>query len=232
MGLMRLEILDAKGGVCLYEKVWKWSGVSRPEGLCKLVLTFYQISKEIGDTGEVSQVLFEPPDKVVSGSKLVNNASGFGSQGKGVGGTAKGGSGAQRGANRYIGSLKGGRQSNRNQQPNIRLASSRNATTIAAIFHEVGDDLNVVKNLSKAILNDFENMFGQKMKDSRGAIDEAAEDERKTKDIMEMFTGFDSMAEAAASRYNQQISPAEKNKDEESEDDQESREFIPITINV
>lgn len=49
--LLRVNILEAKGGVCLFEKLWRWSGISRPEGICKLVLTFYQISRDIGEGG-------------------------------------------------------------------------------------------------------------------------------------------------------------------------------------
>lgn len=49
--LLRLNICDAKTGICIFEKIWSWSGTSVSEGICKLVLTFHKISKEIGDNG-------------------------------------------------------------------------------------------------------------------------------------------------------------------------------------
>eukprot|EP01111_Echinosteliopsis_oligospora_P001440 TRINITY_DN1217_c0_g1_i1.p1 TRINITY_DN1217_c0_g1~~TRINITY_DN1217_c0_g1_i1.p1 ORF type:complete len:170 (-),score=44.19 TRINITY_DN1217_c0_g1_i1:68-577(-) len=71
--VMRLNISDAKTGTCIYEKVWMWNGTSVGEGICKLVQTFHQISKELGDTGEVAGVLFEIPEV---GSRISMNGQG------------------------------------------------------------------------------------------------------------------------------------------------------------
>ncbi|KAM9965081.1 hypothetical protein ACTFIW_004882 [Dictyostelium discoideum] len=61
MSLLRLNVCDSVTGICFYEKIWKWSGTSIAEGICKLVLTFHKLSNEVGDTGEVKGVLFEAP---------------------------------------------------------------------------------------------------------------------------------------------------------------------------
>ena len=39
--------------------IWGWSGPSNTDGICKLVLTFHKISKEIGDNGGMKQLAGE-----------------------------------------------------------------------------------------------------------------------------------------------------------------------------
>lgn len=48
---MRINILELENGTCLFEKIWKWSGISSSEGICNLVCIFTQISREIGEKG-------------------------------------------------------------------------------------------------------------------------------------------------------------------------------------
>eukprot|EP01132_Coremiostelium_polycephalum_P004809 gene4809-5995_t len=77
MSLFRLNVCDSITGVCFYEKIWKWSGTSVAEGICKLVLTFHKLSNEVGDTGEVRSVLFEAPTHhSLSALSFVNSISG------------------------------------------------------------------------------------------------------------------------------------------------------------
>lgn len=60
--LWRVDIIDSKTGICLFERIWKWSGPCNPEtsaSICNLILTFYMFSKEL-DSGEVSVAEFSP----------------------------------------------------------------------------------------------------------------------------------------------------------------------------
>ncbi|PRP85954.1 hypothetical protein PROFUN_06076 [Planoprotostelium fungivorum] len=217
MGLLRLEILDAKGGVCLYEKVWKWSGIgASPEGLCKLVLTFYQISKEVGDEGGVSQVIFDNVEKNLPKDTLAAQ-----SQGSGKGSKANTGMGT-----RYIGSLKN-RYSTRHAQSSIRLAASRNKDIIVAIFHELTDELESVKKVSKQLLDQFESQFGGKMKDVKNLIEQAAEDERKTKEVMSEFVGFEKTALNIAAQFSTQGGAHD-----DEDDDERSMSFGGVALQV
>eukprot|EP01112_Ceratiomyxa_fruticulosa_P013580 TRINITY_DN3820_c0_g1_i1.p1 TRINITY_DN3820_c0_g1~~TRINITY_DN3820_c0_g1_i1.p1 ORF type:complete len:119 (+),score=7.72 TRINITY_DN3820_c0_g1_i1:329-685(+) len=60
--LFRLDICDLKTGIPLFEKVWKFigTGTALCDGICKLMLTFFKMSKEMGDNGDVTSVMFEP----------------------------------------------------------------------------------------------------------------------------------------------------------------------------
>lgn len=52
--LWRVDIIDSKTGVCLFERIWKWSGPCNPEtsaSICNLILTFYMFSKELDSGG-------------------------------------------------------------------------------------------------------------------------------------------------------------------------------------
>lgn len=51
MTIWRINIIDQKTGICLFEKLWQWTGKPATSGICSLVLTFVKISKDIGDNG-------------------------------------------------------------------------------------------------------------------------------------------------------------------------------------
>ena len=46
--ILRCNILDKKTGVCLFEKIWSWPVVASPHDVSKLILSFHQISGELG----------------------------------------------------------------------------------------------------------------------------------------------------------------------------------------
>jgi len=56
--LLQLLILGSASGVCLFSKIWKWNGTCDIQGTCKLVLTFFKLSRDIGEAGHVDHVLF------------------------------------------------------------------------------------------------------------------------------------------------------------------------------
>ncbi len=60
--LRRLNIMDQRTGLSLFERVWSWRGNTSVDGLDALVATFYQFSGSIDKTRVgVSRVLFELP---------------------------------------------------------------------------------------------------------------------------------------------------------------------------
>eukprot|EP01119_Soliformovum_irregulare_P013944 TRINITY_DN3762_c2_g1_i1.p1 TRINITY_DN3762_c2_g1~~TRINITY_DN3762_c2_g1_i1.p1 ORF type:complete len:212 (+),score=55.65 TRINITY_DN3762_c2_g1_i1:24-659(+) len=124
MVLLRIDVLESKNGVCLFEKVWKWSGVSSSQGICSLVLTFFQISRDVGDkNGSVSEVLFEVPSTREKATAVYNQST----------------------ARRYIGaSSKSKTKKEAKDQGSIKLKCGRGENFIIAIFHESFDDKSVV----------------------------------------------------------------------------------------
>lgn len=56
--LLRVVLVDKQTGICLFEKVFTWIGNSVQEGICNLIVTFYKLSKDLGDDkGRSSSVL-------------------------------------------------------------------------------------------------------------------------------------------------------------------------------
>jgi hypothetical protein len=49
--LLRLSICDCKTGICLFDLIWNENYVVIPSSLGSLISSFYQISREFGDTG-------------------------------------------------------------------------------------------------------------------------------------------------------------------------------------
>eukprot|EP00968_Pinguiococcus_pyrenoidosus_P014702 scaffold1340_cov253-Pinguiococcus_pyrenoidosus.AAC.20 len=56
-------VLDAKTGILLFQKVYRWAEDANPKALGSLVLSFFQFSREIDD-GTISCVNFEKPVQV------------------------------------------------------------------------------------------------------------------------------------------------------------------------
>jgi len=190
--LMRIEILEAKSGVCIFEKIWKWSGVSSTEGICKLILTFHQISREIGDTGEVAQVLFEslssgqPKERLSGGTHKTHKKT------------------ASRTLKSQIGSLKSKGETESAQE--IRLACDKDNNLIVATFHESSDQVTDVNQFTKAVLNEFGKHYGElivKMKDTFEILsDENLENSSiSRREVMQKFEDFNSTVEKLYSSY-------------------------------
>jgi len=134
---LRVDILQAKTGVCLFEKVWTWSGVSSPQGVCKLILTFFQISRELGDSGGgvVNQILFE--------KQIQNRAM------KNVGGRK---------------SLTGKKAHViQETQETIRLTCECDGQIIIGVFHDPFDDVKSVKQFAKTVMKEFLGQFGEQL---------------------------------------------------------------------
>jgi hypothetical protein len=51
--LLRIVILESNSGVCLVDRAWSWDDEStKPESLCMLIKTFYQMSRDLADGGK------------------------------------------------------------------------------------------------------------------------------------------------------------------------------------
>jgi hypothetical protein len=216
--LLKVIIVDFKTGLCLFEKTWKWSGVSRHEGIAKLVRTFYQISKDIGDSGEVSQVIFNQPSVYFSGVNANPTP-----RDRGITGNTT--------VTRFVGSIKNQKQS-KEQPPTIRLASSKNDHIIVAAFHESTDDLSVVKKFSYDVLQEFDQQYAKKLKELRQTLDEIDESEEQASpqamELMKIFAAYEDPLETVKNKYQavitqstKQVSHKNNNNDNNNDDDED-----------
>jgi hypothetical protein len=63
--LKRLNVQDAKTGLSLYEKIWRWGGNESLDGVDALVATFHQFAATIDKSrAGVSRVVFELPTEL------------------------------------------------------------------------------------------------------------------------------------------------------------------------
>jgi len=235
--LLRLNVLESKNGICLFEKIWKWSGVSNAQAICKLVLTFHQISREIGGaSSSVQQVLFDQPSLSTLGKVGILSEKDKESIAS-IGGTGTGGYRTATNATRILGSVKTQRNT-KEEQSSIRLACSRSTHIIVALFHEWTVDLAIVQQLTDNILKVFKSKYGQKVKEMKKIFEEIEEQtnssQMSTKDVMEIFKGFLDDAETLRKEFNECLEKTMKKSKEEMNSheifskDEESTKLIDV----
>jgi len=167
--LLRLNISDSKTGICIFEKIWNWSGTSVAEGICKLVLTFHKISKETGDSGEVSGVLFETPPNSKDVSKQPSSSSS---------------------------SLS--KRSKAVASPFIALACNKDDQIGVSVFHDQTDNNDTVQTYVKSILAEFIKLNGKELTGLRSTLDSMIDNPNplaKPEEIIVRFKQFDAVAE-------------------------------------
>ncbi|KAL6070708.1 transcription initiation factor TFIID subunit 3 isoform X1 [Balamuthia mandrillaris] len=59
--LLRVNILDYPSGVCIFQKLWRWKGDDNLSIVCKVIVAFFKLSKSLGDKGDATYALFDPP---------------------------------------------------------------------------------------------------------------------------------------------------------------------------
>eukprot|EP01119_Soliformovum_irregulare_P013945 TRINITY_DN3762_c2_g1_i2.p1 TRINITY_DN3762_c2_g1~~TRINITY_DN3762_c2_g1_i2.p1 ORF type:complete len:210 (+),score=64.21 TRINITY_DN3762_c2_g1_i2:24-653(+) len=170
MVLLRIDVLESKNGVCLFEKVWKWSGVSSSQGICSLVLTFFQISRDVGDkNGSVSEVLFEVPSTREKATAVYNQST----------------------ARRYIGaSSKSKTKKEAKDQGSIKLKCGRGENFIIAIFHESFDDKSVVTDFVQKATALFKENHAKKISAMKKLFEEEDRSEEDNAAIQKEFMSF------------------------------------------
>jgi len=171
--LLRLNISDAKTGICVFEKIWYWNNhTSVTEGICNLVLTFHKISKEIGDSGDVSGVVFEPPP---SREDMQLDLSGQASSHK---------------------------RTKSNMIPFIRLACEKDEFLSVAVFHDMNDSYEerTIQTFVKNMLSEFSKAHKSQLTNMRSTFDAmvgkpTSEVSAETDRILAQFKDFENIVE-------------------------------------
>jgi len=171
--LLRLNISDAKTGICVFEKIWNWNThTSVTEGICNLVLTFHKISKEIGDSGDVSGVVFEPPP---SREDLHLALSGQSSSHK---------------------------RTKSNMIPFIRLACEKDEFLSVSVFHDMNDSYEegTIQSYVKNILSEFSKLHKPQVTNMRATFDAmvgkpTSEVTSEIESILAQFKDFETIVE-------------------------------------
>jgi len=172
--------VEGKTGMCVFESTWHWSGVSFTEGICKLVLTFFQISRDIGTKGEVTQVRFEIPKDP---ERVQMNPPSF--------------------TSRKFHSSVHKKQKKKETAAPMLLSCVRNEDIIVAVFHESTDDIKIIKDFGTNILNSFDSTFGRKLKKFLKSLDDSDTEEHKnSQEIMAQFEGFRETVESMRTKIN------------------------------
>ncbi|CAM9170906.1 unnamed protein product [Phaeothamnion confervicola] len=135
-----LSVSDATTGVCLYQRRWRWQDAKEPDGIGKLVMSFYQFARDLDD-GEISCVNFE-----VSGQKHKRVASAHQS--------------ARRGRN----------VSKTSPPESVQMLSCANPAIIVAVFHEIKaitttscDNTASIRRFASGCRDSFSQLYGDKL---------------------------------------------------------------------
>jgi len=155
-----MNILDIKTGVCLFEQLFKWKGQSSTEGVCKLILTFTKISRDIGDNGVVHQVFFEPINQQPATRERAFST------------------GARYQQN-SIRNKSHGSEKVPEAQGNIQLTCAKDENVIIATFHEADDSVDLVRKYVNGVLGDWVDEYGKKVKEMRDIFDSMVDEKRE-----------------------------------------------------
>ncbi|GAM22673.1 hypothetical protein SAMD00019534_058480, partial [Acytostelium subglobosum LB1] len=201
MSLLRLNVCDSLTGICFYEKIWKWSGTSVAEGICKLVLTFHKLSNEIGDTGEVKGVLFEQP--IVPSNPLSTSNSNIPTPT-----STQSGSGSSTNVRHSLhhrtpsttgSSSTAKRVKVVNLPPPIRLSCEKEDTITVSVFYEQQGFEDEIRKFILNVLQEFNNKYGSQLPSLRPILHEMSEFPEKCKtkpeEIMQRFKDFEKIAD-------------------------------------
>ncbi|KYR01745.1 hypothetical protein DLAC_01754 [Tieghemostelium lacteum] len=200
--------------------IWKWSGTSIAEGICKLVLTFHKLSNEVGDTGEVKGVLFEAPITNTSALNILNTSNSIpitGSNSNSTTTTTTSTSpttvtptttttNVRHSYHARTPSTTGSSSTAKrikpvNQAPPIRLSCEKdeNSKVTASVFFEQPGIEDQIKQFLLQILKEFSNQYLKQLPELRPILNEMSEFPEKcsTKpdDIMNRFKDFEKIAE-------------------------------------
>ncbi|EGG22696.1 hypothetical protein DFA_04826 [Cavenderia fasciculata] len=185
--------------------IWKWSGTSVAEGICKLVLTFHKLSNEIGDTGLVKSVLFEQPtvshpnplsasnQNALSSSSTSTSSSSSTSTSSTTNtsstttttttpSAAAGNSSTNvrhsfhhRTPSSTGSSSTAKRIKSAPTTPPIRLSCEKNDKFTVSVFYEQADKEKEVKEFLQAILSEFSNKYASQLASLRPLLNEMSE---------------------------------------------------------
>jgi len=181
---MRVNVLDASG-VCLCDKILDWTRPSSSADLSKLILSFYQISSQLGHPEGPSEILFSNPSELNKKQKRARRQ------------------------------VKAKPDTPREDELPIRLIAVRLDQTIVGAFHRSATPNpsydSKLKKILSTIASQFNKTYATQLDQLRGTnvfkdiIEERSKQPLKQEDILKQFSKFEELITHKSARLNESM---------------------------